>query len=216
VELFVATENQLNETAEMFANRKSHGGVEMGGDTSSTATNISAGAALMNSEVSAASNVDQVTVSAVDVSEGVADMSCDSDTDVFVNSANRTFTLTSPVVMSMPSMQEAHADRLTSAENQPQSTSAVSAASERQVQPVSGLITSLMSAANQQQAPSVVSATSDRYVLGNSLTTSVTSRHILPVATSNSPSCFPSGILSTFCCLFFASLFRHEQLPSVL
>jgi len=169
---------------------------------------MSTGASKKGGDISVVSSVSADHATAADVSESIADMSCDSDVDVFANDINQTFTLTSPFVTSMTRETEIHADgMMSSADNRQQVVSAVSAAGEQQA-PVSGLMTSATSAASQRQPPLRMSLAGDQQALVASVSASVTTQRILPAAVSCSPSCSSSGIccqfLSTVCSLFFA------------
>jgi len=138
VERFAFTENQLRETAEAVTNiSKSPGSVEICGDTLMP-SKISARATVLNDEMSGSMS----TVATDHMVENVADLSSDSDSaDVFVDDVNRTFTLTSPFVLTTCE-QEVHSDNMTSslmsAHNPQQLMSAASAAGEQHV-PASGL-----------------------------------------------------------------------------
>jgi len=138
-----------------------------------------------------------------DVSESVADMSCDSDADVCVDDVNRTFTLMSPVTTSMSRMHgAAYADSMMSAENQQQLASVVSAADKRQM-PSSG---PAMLVTNQQQALSVTSSASaanEQQAPNSGLTTSAlsaTNRQQAPLAVMSAASerqAFTSGLMTS-------------------
>jgi len=138
-----------------------------------------------------------------DVSESVADMSCDSDADVCVDDVNRTFTLMSPVTTSMSRMHgAAYADSMMSAENQQQLVSLVSAADKRQM-PSSG---PAMLVTNQQQALSVtssVSAANEQQALASGLITSAVSaisRQQAPLVVMSAVSerqAFTSGLMTS-------------------
>ena len=198
-QLCVAAEMKPGDCVETAANVKSSGdGAGMrGGDAYG-------GSAELSVSLPPLSAVAAGQVSA-DVSESVADMSCDSDADVCVDDVNRTFTLMSPVTTSMSRMHgAAYADSMMSEENQQQLASVVSAADKRQMPssgpamlvtnqqqalsvassasaaneqqaPASGLTTSALSATNRQQAPLAVSAASERQAFTSGLMTSAMS-----------------------------------------
>lgn len=130
-----------------------------------TSRDIGTGPAAGADEGMSEEAANRLTLSAVDVSADVSDMSYNVDTDIDIDVVNSTYILTS--------------------------SPAVSTAADRRMT-VGGPITSFISAANQQQVVSLAAA-NEKQAAADGLPTSAKRRCVEPV--SSSPSSLPAGTI---------------------